>query len=172
MNSIDRELAQAIDAAPADGAGPDPKAAAKPKRNLGLLLSLGAMAGGIVVLAFISGEGATYAKSVDQLVADRGRMAGRAVRVQGDLVRGSLSYQEQTCEYRFRMTQNGVELPVHYTTCAAPDTFRDTPEGNVEVTAEGKLSSDGGFEAEHVMAKCPSKRGYQPLGSGGTPQAL
>ena len=40
-----------------------------------------------------------------------------------------------------------------------PSAVTDTsiPGMNAAVTAEGKLSDQGHFEANHIMAKCPSK---------------
>ncbi|HEU4534795.1 MAG TPA: cytochrome c maturation protein CcmE [Polyangiaceae bacterium] len=168
MRSIDQELAEALGPDPAAAPAPDskpgvarpappPNPPPSPKRNLGLLLGVGAVTAGIVVLA-VSIEGGAYAKTVDQLVAQRARMAGREVRVQGILVKGSLVYQEQPCEYRFTIANQGVELNVRYPVCVVPDTFRDSPTTDVEVTATGKLAATGGvFEATGVMAKCPSK---------------
>ncbi|HEU4408652.1 MAG TPA: cytochrome c maturation protein CcmE [Polyangiaceae bacterium] len=172
MRHIDRELAEAIKAAPGEEPGPDSKPGVarpapppRPKRNLGLLLGLAAVTGGVVALALSIGEGTSYAKTVDQLLADRVRLAGRPVNVQGTLVKGSLSYQDSPCEYRFTLTAAGALLPVRYPVCVVPDTFRDTPAGDVEVTASGKLAPDGSFEASNVMAKCPSREGYQPQGA-------
>jgi len=102
-------------------------------------------------------DAAVYAKTVDQLVADKAKMAGRAVRVEGNLVKGSLVHQEKPCEYRFRMAEKGAEIPVRYAQCVVPDTFRDVPGMDVRVTVEGKMSAEGTFEATLVMAKCPSK---------------
>ena len=175
MNRIDRELSEAVEAGPREDAAPDSKAGvakptsvkAKPKRNLGLLLGLVAMTGGITALALSFQESAVYAKSVDQLVAEQGRLSGRAVRVQGNLVKGTLVHQEQPCEYRFRMTKGGVELPVRYPNCVVPDTFRDVPNMDVEVTVQGKLLADNTFEASEVMAKCPSKYDMQEKASKG-----
>ena len=39
-----------------------------------------------------------------------------------------------------------------------PDTFKD----EAEVVAHGQLRSDGGFDANQVIAKCPSK--YEAAG--------
>ncbi len=175
MNRIDRELSEAVEAGPREDAAPDSKAGvakptsvkSKPKRNLGLLLGLVAMTGGITALALSFQESAVYAKSVDQLVAEQGRLSGRAVRVQGNLVKGTLVHQEQPCEYRFRMTKGGVELPVRYPNCVVPDTFRDVPNMDVEVTVQGKLLADNTFEASEVMAKCPSKYDMQEKASKG-----
>jgi len=46
---------------------------------------------------------------------------------------------------------------VHYPQCSVPDTFRDVPNVDVEVTAEGTLTETGTFDASRIMAKCPSK---------------
>jgi cytochrome c-type biogenesis protein CcmE len=46
---------------------------------------------------------------------------------------------------------------VHYPQCVIPDTFRDVPNVDDEVTAEGRLQKDGTFLAHQIMAKCPSK---------------
>ena len=54
-------------------------------------------------------------------------------------------------------TKNGAVLDVRYPQCVVPDTFRDRPEAEVGVTAEGRLQRDGSFEATQIMAKCPSK---------------
>ena len=48
-------------------------------------------------------------------------------------------------------------MPVVYPQCVVADSFRDIPQGGVEVTVEGKLNAAGTFEATLVMAKCSSK---------------
>lgn len=175
MSRIDQELAEALESGSREESGPDSKPGVvkpspqrnKPKRNLGMLVGLVAMTGGIAALALSFQESAVYAKSVDQLMAEQGHLAGRAVRVQGNLVKGTLVHQEQPCEYRFRMTKGGVELPVRYPNCVVPDTFRDVPNMDVEVTVQGKLLADNSFEATEVMAKCPSKYDMQQKASKG-----
>lgn len=175
MSRIDQELAEAVQSGSNETSGPDSQpgvvkptsAPTKPRRNLGLLVGLVAMAGGITALALNFQESAVYAKSVDQLLAEQGRLAGRAVRVQGNLVKGSLVHQEQPCEYRFRITKNNAEIPVRYGNCVVPDTFRDVPNMDVEVTVQGKLLADNSFEASEVMAKCPSKYDMQQKASAG-----
>jgi len=163
MSRIDDELANAIqgpDAPEAAPATPPSPAARKPasSRNVGILVVLLVLAGLIGTLVFSSfNNAAVYAKTVDQLLASRDRLTGRAVRVQGLLVHGSLVRRDQPCEYRFKMAKNGAVLQVRYAQCVVPDTFRDRPETDVGVTAEGKLTREGVFEATQIMAKCPSK---------------
>lgn len=128
------------------------------RRNIGLLVGLLVMGGGILTLVLGSADkAAIYSVPTDELVAQRAEYASRTVRVEGMLVKGSLMHRAEPCEYRFSIEKNGARLPVRYAHCVVPDTFRDVPDMDVEVTAEGKLTSEGHFEATQIMAKCPSK---------------
>jgi cytochrome c-type biogenesis protein CcmE len=166
---LDRDLAAALsNDPPATTLGAGRSTAAPQKGNVRLLLVLLVMAVGIVTLVMTSFQGAAvYAKTVDQLAASRGELAGRRVRVEGNLVHGSLQRRDEPCEYRFRMEKGGAELAVRYAQCIVPDTFRDVPGMDVGVTVEGKLLSDGSFEAVQVMAKCPSKYEMKQRQAGG-----
>jgi cytochrome c-type biogenesis protein CcmE len=163
MTKLDEELERAVATAEAEtpvskDAPPPPPPAAKPRRNLGLLIALLVMGGGALALVLTSFEGAAvYSKGVDELLAQKEKLGERTVRVDGILVKGSLLRRDQPCEYRFRMTKNGQELPVRYAQCVVPDTFRDVPNVDVQVTAEGKLAEGGHLEANTIFAKCPSK---------------
>ncbi|WP_437278901.1 cytochrome c maturation protein CcmE [Sorangium sp. So ce375] len=140
-------------------ASPAPKA--HRPRSLGLLATLLVMVGALVAL-FLVGfkEAAVYATPVDQLLASKDKLAGRKVRVEGELVPGTLVKRDSPCEYRFQIHGTQAALPVRYAQCVIPDTFRDVPSGGVQVTVEGALSQAGDFEASLVMAKCTSK--YDP----------
>jgi cytochrome c-type biogenesis protein CcmE len=128
------------------------------KGHLRLLVVLLVMAGGIVALVMTSfKDAAVYAKNVDQIKTDGAALAGRQLRVEGNLVHGSLERRDAPCEYRFTIKGKEAELPVRYAKCIIPDTFRDVPGMDVGVTVEGKLAAGGAFEATQVMAKCPSK---------------
>jgi cytochrome c-type biogenesis protein CcmE len=163
MSDLDKELERAAAAAdepvpPATHAVSPPSTPRKAKGNVGLLIGLLVMGGGILTLVFTSFKGsAVYSKGVDDLVRDKDKLGDRAVRVTGTLVKGSLMKRDQPCEYRFNIEQKGVVLPVRYSQCIVPDTFRDMPGMDVSVTAEGKLTQAGNFEASTIMAKCPSK---------------
>lgn len=164
--SVDQELARAVEEAEAEasvpavaqGGSPEGPATPKPKRSLGLLLALLAIVGAVLALVFTSFKGsAIYSVGVDQLLKEKERYGERNVRVKGWLVKGTLARRDEPCEYRFRLHENGKELAVQYPQCVVPDTFRDMPGMDVEVTAEGKLGASGAFEATSIMAKCPSK---------------
>jgi cytochrome c-type biogenesis protein CcmE len=176
MTDLDKELARAVAAvdelAPVARREPAPTPPAR-KGNLGLLIGLLVMCGAILSLVFFSfSKSSMYAKGVDELLREKEKYAGvdRAVRVQGLLVRGTLSQRNhQPCEYRFDLESKRQEpenstpqsdrvvMPVRFPQCIVPDTFRDMPDMDVMVTVEGKLSRAGHFEASQIMAKCPSK---------------
>ena len=143
--------------APADRA-PTP---ARRNRNLGLLVALLVMVGAVVALFMVGfKEAAVYAVPVKDLNAQASSMVGRKVRVEGELVPGSLVKRDEPCEYRFVIHTGDDRLAVRYPNCVVPDTFRDRPEGGVEVKVEGALVAPGDFEATLVMAQCASK--YDP----------
>jgi cytochrome c-type biogenesis protein CcmE len=172
MSRIDEELKDAIlestgESSQASTATADPPASVvattparspRGKRSWGLLIGLAAMGAAILAIVLTGiDNAAVYSKGVDQLLQERERLASRNVRVAGMLVRGSLMRRDDPCEYRFRLHKGSAELPVQYPQCIVPDTFRDVPGVDVEVTVEGRLQKDGSFLAHQIMAKCPSK---------------
>ncbi|MDX2052878.1 MAG: cytochrome c maturation protein CcmE [Polyangiaceae bacterium] len=143
-----------------------PEGVRKPasKGNLGLLLGLLVAAGGVLTLVLNNvDDSAAYSKTVSEFFRDKERLKDRTVNLKGMLVKGTLvsnlaTRGKEPCEYRFVLYEkDGPKLPVRFGGCVIPDTFRDLPEMDVEVTATGKLSPEGYFAADHIMAKCPSK---------------
>jgi cytochrome c-type biogenesis protein CcmE len=128
------------------------------RRFLFILLPIVMVGAGVAGL-FLTGmkDNAIYSKPVDELVAQKAKFAGRPVRVDGNLVHGTMEKRDSPCEYRFTLMKNNVELPVRYAQCVVPDTFRDVPGVDVGVTVEGALQADNTFTATSVLAKCPSK---------------
>lgn len=165
MSRLDDELARALEDGedsvsgqvqdlPPGGRRPEPPR----RRSAGLLVALLVMGSSITALVLTSFRtAAVYSKGVDALLAEQDKLAGRNVRVEGTLVKGSLRKQEKPCEYRFQLERNGARLEVVYPQCVVPDTFRDVPYSDVNVTAEGTLGPGGPFQATQIMAKCPSK---------------
>lgn len=128
------------------------------RRGLAIVIPLVMAAAAIVGLVLVGmRDNAIYSKPVDELVAAKDKFVGRTVRVEGNLVHGSLAKRETPCEYRFTIEKNGTQLPVSYPKCVVPDTFRDVPGMDVGVTVEGSLLANNSFEASTVLAKCPSK---------------
>jgi len=178
---LDEELAKAIsDGDPIDApavVAPAPTRAAPQtsrSRNIGLLATLLVLVGAIVALFSLMQPAAIYSVPVEQVLSDKEKFVGRQVRVEGELVPGTLVKSDDPCEYRFTIhstlaaADQGAEsaqadkgtLAVRYPQCVVPDTFRDVPGGGVQVKVEGKLTREGSFHATLVMAQCSSK--YDP----------
>lgn len=165
MSGIDEELEKAVRDTEADSGNAAQPAAnhAEPeeddgaRRGWGLLFGLLAIGGGILALVFNSGDSMIYAYDVDKLTAQAAELGNRQIKVTGNLVSGTLVHRvKPSCEYRFKMEKNGAELPVRFSQCILPDTFKDVEGQLVEVSAEGRLE-DGHLNATHIFAKCPSK---------------
>src|SRR5262249_6146504 len=94
---LDRELEQAL-AATANPSAVGPEGSVTPPRrrgNVALLVVLLVMASGIVALVMTSfNDAAVYAKNVDQVQADRVKLMGRRLRVEGSLVHHSLVFRD------------------------------------------------------------------------------
>lgn len=115
-------------------------------------------------------DGAEYFKHVDEVVAQRPSLEGKKLQVQGYVIPGSILHRSNTLEYHFKIQNNPIRagepgnvMNVVFTG-QPPDTFKD----EAEVVAHGQLRSDGGFDANQVIAKCPSKyeaAGRAPAGS-------
>jgi cytochrome c-type biogenesis protein CcmE len=178
-STLDAELARASRATPEGQSADDAKrlvlssrGVAGPKRrgNVALLAVLLCMAGGIVALVMTSfKDAAVYSLRVDQVLGVHPELAGRNLRVEGNLVHGSLKFADKPCEYRFKIQGKSSEMAVRYPQCVVPDTFRDVAGMDVGVTVEGKLAAGmgGDFEATQVLAKCPSKYEMKQRGEAG-----
>ena len=128
------------------------------RKRLLLLVPLVMAAAAIVALVLVGMQDkGMYSKPVDALVAEKAKFVNKPVRAEGSLVHGSLVKRDSPCEYRFTIEKNGAEIPVTYSGCVVPDTFRDMPGVEVGVTVEGQLRPSGQFEATQVLAKCPCK---------------
>jgi cytochrome c-type biogenesis protein CcmE len=162
MSNVDDELAKAVEeadaVAEAQPAPVAPRPRSQPKRSLGLLIGLLVSGGALLTLVFTTMKGsAIYDRDVDSVLAERTRLEGRNVRVQGMLKKGTLVRRDEPCEFRFTIIGKTGELPVHYARCTVPDTFKDMPGMDVVATAEGTLELSGHLEATTIFAKCPSK---------------
>jgi cytochrome c-type biogenesis protein CcmE len=171
MSRLDDELAEAVKEAEAVAvAAPVAPAvqSQQKRRNVGLLIGLLAVGSGMLMLVMTSFDGSgSWSRDVDKFVSEKERMAGRNVKITGLLVKGSLRKRDQPCEYRFELSKGDATLPVRYAGCVVPDTFRDAPNVDVMVTADGKLDAAGHFQAAQIFTKCPSKYEMQQLAAKG-----
>jgi cytochrome c-type biogenesis protein CcmE len=115
------------------------------------------LAGALALLLFGSqaSDALVYSKLVDEVLTKPADFKNRELRVEGDLKQGSIKFREEPCEYRFVLGKPGKEMPVRFPQCIVPDTFKDGV--GLKVTVQGKLTEDGYFLANQVIAKCPSK---------------
>ena len=127
--------------------------------KFGVLMSL--IVGSLVWLAF-SGvkDTKTYYKTIPELEKMGAQAQGQRLRVGGEVEAGSIVKSGNRVSFQLRpvgVTQTAQILNVVYTgTDPLPDTFKD----NSQALADGRLSSNGVFEANKIQAKCASK--YEP----------
>jgi cytochrome c-type biogenesis protein CcmE len=96
-----------------------------------------------------------YYVTVSELVAKPASADVEGLRVTGKVVPGTI--RNEALLLRFHMTDGTQAVPVEYRGIV-PDTFSE--EG--EVVVEGCFRSNGVFEANFLMAKCPSKYEMSP----------
>jgi cytochrome c-type biogenesis protein CcmE len=128
--------------------------------KFGVLMTL--IVGSLVWLALggIS-DSKTYYRTIGELQQMGDSAHGKRLRVGGDVERGSiLKNGPQTT---FVLHQGAQTLKVVYEgTDPLPDTFKD----GAQALADGRLGSNGVFEAKKIQAKCASKYEQKPQQKG------
>ncbi len=76
----------------------------------------------------------------------------RPVRVAGKVAAGSIQRDTATSRLRFQVSDGGDLLPVVYSG-VVPDIFGP----DIEVVVEGQRDAAGLFQAQTLLAKCPSR---------------
>ena len=111
--------------------------------------------GGIIILVALSylitgsmREAMVYFKTPSELMANEGASKGKALRIGGMVLVGSLEKDIKKLTYRFRITDGVKSVPVFFRG-VPPDLFS---EGKGAVI-EGRLGEDGVFQATTIMAK-------------------
>lgn len=108
-----------------------------------------------------TGENLTYYREVDELLAATDIPEGEMIRLSGDVVEGSVVKSETSRAIRFEITETGgdgaARVPIAYAG-TVPDIFKP----GIQVVVEGTMDPSGTFQAETLLAKCPSK--YQEAG--------
>lgn len=123
-----------------------------------------ALALGYMIYAAFPGN-ALYFLTVSEFMAGDEYQDGRQVRVAGQLVPDSFSRQEGTTLSHFRLQDTedsaGYGSDVHLTASyvgVLPDLFFNPYS---EIILQGRHGSEGVFQADDILVKCPSK--YQSL---------
>jgi cytochrome c-type biogenesis protein CcmE len=130
-----------------------PGTAKKPLSGKRLKFLIGGLIAVLVVgyLVFSAAQGsAAYYLTITELHQQGPSV--RNVRVAGNVVGESIVWEARDQRLEFDITDASGQLSVTYNG-ARPDMFRD----QAEVVVEGKLGSEGVFEARTMMLKCPSK---------------
>lgn len=121
--------------------------------------------GGIIVFLAIGylvymglAASATYYYTVSEILEQGDSLNSEHVRVEGQAALGSVAQEAAGRILRFTIVDGDGEkgLPVVYQG-VVPDSFKP----GADVVIEGHLNSSGVFQANTLMAKCPSK--YVPL---------
>jgi cytochrome c-type biogenesis protein CcmE len=116
------------------------------RRRLFVGAAVIAVALGVLVLTGVR-QSVVYFVTPSELMA-QDRSAGRAYRLGGMVVQGSLTRDPGAGEQRFLLTDGKASIPVHHRGIP-PDLFA---EGRGAVV-EGTLGADGTFQAKTIMAK-------------------
>jgi cytochrome c-type biogenesis protein CcmE len=124
------------------------------KKKLKFVVGSVVVLGAVMALAITSmEESKAYYQTVPELKAMGVKAEGRRVRVAGNVVPGSIVHHDEGI-VTFDIDYEGDVLPVRYVGRGPlPDTLID----RAQAVAEGKLGTDGNFEATLVQAKCASK---------------
>ncbi len=122
------------------------------------------LVGGLIIVLALSYLGytgfqssATYYYTVSEFTALGDSVSGENVRVNGQVVDGSIEQDitERTLRFIIVDLEEEDSLPIVFQGIA-PDTF----QAGREVVIEGYLISSGVFKADSILTKCPSK--YEP----------
>lgn len=130
-------------------------AATPPKRRrvpLSFILAGIAILGAVFYLVFVNTQAnAVYYMTVPELKHCTTCMV-QAVRVAGVVEAGSVVRDDAQQRISFTITDGKQLLPVTYTG-VVPDIFRP----GIQVVVEGHYTGQGPFQAQTLLAKCPSK---------------
>lgn len=134
------------------------RAASVPRKRRRRGLPLSFIIAGVAIIGAVlylvianTGASAQYYMSIRELRACAS-CATRTIRVAGNVQNGSIVRNDKTQIVRFTIVDSTQTMAVVYGG-VVPDIFRS----GVQVVVEGKLDSQGVFQAKNLLAKCPSK---------------
>ncbi|GER87256.1 hypothetical protein KDW_14180 [Dictyobacter vulcani] len=130
------------------------KKTAQPRKRVPFSFILAGIAilGAMIYLVYANTQSsAVYYLTVPELhhCAD---CVARSVRVSGIVEKNTIKRNDQTQSVSFSITDSNQTLPVTYSG-VVPDIFKP----GVQVVVEGHYTGSGPFEAQTLLAKCPSK---------------
>ncbi|HLI89774.1 MAG TPA: cytochrome c maturation protein CcmE [Ktedonobacteraceae bacterium] len=132
----------------------EPEVVPPHKRRLPLSFILAGIAilGAVIYLVYANTQtNAVYYMTVSELKHCT-ICTTQAVRVAGVVQAGSIVRNDQSDSIRFVINDGHQTLPVTYSG-VVPDIFRP----GIQVVVEGRYSGQGPFQAQTLLAKCPSR---------------
>ena len=126
----------------------------RPRKRLPLSFILAGLAilGAVIYLVYANTQAnAVYYMTVSELRSCT-NCTTQSVRVAGVVQQGSIVRDDAKQLLNFVITQGGQSLAVVYSG-VVPDIFRP----GIEVVVEGHYTGQGPFQAQALLAKCPSK---------------
>ncbi len=130
------------------------------------------IASAVVVVAIFAyllyggiGNNLVYFLTPGELLAKGSAAVDAPVRLGGQVVPGSVTWDAQRLDLRFKVTDGIKTLDVH-STGAPPQMFRP----GIGVLVEGKYARNGVFEATQLMVKHSNE--YHPPAAGHKPQEV
>ena len=139
---------------PALAASTEEKVPQRPRRRLPLSFIIGGLAilAAVIYLVYANTQAnALYYMTVSELKHCT-ICTTQSVRVAGVVQQGSIVRDDQKQLVTFVIAQGGQQLAVSYSG-VVPDIFRP----GIEVVVEGHYTGQGPFQAQNLLAKCPSK---------------
>ena len=135
------------------GAVSTSKANSKVKFIVGGVVIVGLIA--YLIVSSISSAGSYY-REVGEVLSQRDALAGKSLRVSGNIVTESVKYDTAKMDLNFLIsdpTDANKQLPVYFHG-VQPDQI--TREG-ASAIVEGTLGSGGTVQANNLLLKCPSR---------------
>lgn len=122
------------------------------KGKLKFIIAIGAIAFAVAYLVYGGvRETMVYYLTVEELHARVPDVYGERVRVSGNVIPGTIKHGTNGA-LEFSITDGGGAVNVNYNGIV-PDVFKD----DVEAVVEGVYSESGIFQADILLAKCPTK---------------
>lgn len=138
----------------------------KGNKKLGLLVGLVILLGGFGYLVYGGiGNNLVYFLTPTELQAKGASAIGAPVRLGGQVVPGSVTWDAAAIDLRFRMTDGQNVVEVHANK-APPQMFRE----GMGVVVEGKMQKGGVFDASSLMVKHSNE--YRPPAAGHRPEEM
>lgn len=140
--------------------------AGRPLRRVGLVAGIVAILSGFGYLVYGGiGDNLVYFLEPSELLARGAAVYDSPVRLGGRVAPGSVEWDAEALDLRFRVTDGDNTVVVH-STGAPPQMFR----GGIGVVVEGRFQPNGVFESTRLMVKHSNE--YRPPAEGHQPEEV